>query len=154
MPIPPFTAPVFQVASTFHTSTLQPCADKGKEVSFVVADDPPLDYEHSEHLPAPSDSLLTSLEEDLAESSKIQKSPGEAGRPGHGGYNLEEQLHWHEANFKKLKVSDPRRGDKDALLTKFQTLMHKLVRRYLDETKCRGAQDLAGIRTVKQEMSC
>lgn len=38
---------------------------------------------------------------------KIPKPPGEAGRPGRGGYTLEEALDWNSKTFKKLKVRSP-----------------------------------------------
>ena len=61
------------------------------------------DSEHSEGSPSPSESTLTSLSED--EGDKIPKPTGEAGRPGRGGYNLEEKLGWGSEGFKQLKVS-------------------------------------------------
>ncbi|KAI6101696.1 hypothetical protein EDD16DRAFT_1525808 [Pisolithus croceorrhizus] len=39
----------------------------------------------------------------MGDSDKISKPSGEAGQPGHGGYNLEEQLSWGEDSFKSLK---------------------------------------------------
>ena len=56
--------------------------------------------------PSPSESTLSSLDEDDEESSnKIPKPAGEVGRPGRGGYNLEEKMGWGEDSFKKLKVN-------------------------------------------------
>jgi hypothetical protein len=34
----------------------------------------------------------------------IPKPQGEAGRPGRGGYNLQETLGWSDIDYKKLKV--------------------------------------------------
>ncbi|KAI6025390.1 hypothetical protein BKA83DRAFT_4597434 [Pisolithus microcarpus] len=59
----------------------------------------------SEGSPAPSESSLSSLESGLGENDKFSKPSGEAGRPGRGGYNLEEQLSWGGDGFKSLKVS-------------------------------------------------
>lgn len=55
--------------------------------------------------PAPSESSLSSLESEPGADDKIPKPSGEVGRPGRGGYNLEEQLGWGEDGFKRLKVS-------------------------------------------------
>jgi hypothetical protein len=41
---------------------------------------------------------------DLEKEGKIPKPFGEVGRPGRGGYNLEEILRWKPKNFEKLKV--------------------------------------------------
>jgi hypothetical protein len=38
------------------------------------------------------------------EDNLIAKPPGEAGRPGRGGYNLQEALNWTPASYKTLKV--------------------------------------------------
>jgi hypothetical protein len=35
---------------------------------------------------------------------QIPKLTGEAGQPGHSGYNLEETLNWDSKEFTKLKV--------------------------------------------------
>ncbi|KAI6107826.1 hypothetical protein EDD16DRAFT_1523106 [Pisolithus croceorrhizus] len=75
---------------------------KGKSVTIEL---PSSDSEHSEGSPAPSESSLSSLESELGGSDKIPKPSGEAGRPGHGGYNLEDQLGWGEDCFKNLKVT-------------------------------------------------
>ncbi|KAF8582872.1 hypothetical protein K439DRAFT_1617914 [Ramaria rubella] len=41
-----------------------------------------------------------------SDSKKIPKPIGEPGRPGLGGYNLEEAINWDVLRFKKLKVLD------------------------------------------------
>ena len=55
--------------------------------------------------PSPSVSTLSSLDKDEESSNKIPKPTGEVGRPGRGGYNLEEQMGWGQAGFKRLQVS-------------------------------------------------
>jgi hypothetical protein len=61
--------------------------------------------QRSEPSPTPTESSLSSLEsEDDIGIRKIPKPNGEAGRPGRGGYNLEEKLGWGEDGFKELKV--------------------------------------------------
>jgi hypothetical protein len=50
-------------------------------------------------------SELTDIEEELEDNEKILKPPGEAGRPGSGGYNLKEELGWSKAEFDKVQVS-------------------------------------------------
>ena len=71
----------------------------------VTIDLPCSDSEHSEGSPAPSESSLSSIASEQEASEKIPKLIGEAGRPGRGGYNLEEQLGWGEEGFKALKVN-------------------------------------------------
>ena len=58
----------------------------------------------SNKAPLDSDSLssLSDLDED--EDSLISKPEGEAGRPGRGGYNIEETLSWKRKDFMRLKV--------------------------------------------------
>ena len=41
------------------------------------------------------------------DDATIPKPPGEAGRPGHGGYTLDVALDWNPKVFKKLKVRLP-----------------------------------------------
>jgi hypothetical protein len=56
-----------------------------------------------------SDSGLTSINDTDSESDDshlIAKPDGEAGRPGRGGYNLEEALKWEHKKYLKVKVSD------------------------------------------------
>jgi len=55
-----------------------------------------------------SDSLsdLSSLSDsDLDDDDLISKPEGEAGRPGQGGYNLEEALSWPKKEYRQLKVT-------------------------------------------------
>ncbi|KAI5990721.1 hypothetical protein EDC04DRAFT_2614097 [Pisolithus marmoratus] len=61
------------------------------------------DSEHLEGSPVPSQSSLLSLESELTQGDKNPKPSGEVGQPGHGGYNLEEQLNWGADSFKSLK---------------------------------------------------
>ncbi|KAF8575840.1 hypothetical protein K439DRAFT_1623286 [Ramaria rubella] len=49
---------------------------------------------------------LSSESEAESDSEKIPKPIGEPGRPGQGGYNLEEAINWDVLRFKKLKVLD------------------------------------------------
>jgi hypothetical protein len=56
-----------------------------------------------------SDSELTSINDTDSESDDshlIAKPDREAGRPGRGGYNLEEALKWEHKKYLKIKVSD------------------------------------------------
>ena len=56
-----------------------------------------------------SHSELTSINDTDSESDDshlISKPEGEAGRPGRGGYNLEEALKWEHKKYLKVKVSD------------------------------------------------
>jgi hypothetical protein len=82
-----------------------------KAVTFTSSgpsESPQSDLEQSRHSPSPSESSLSSLESEVGDVGKIPKPNSEAGRPGRGGYNLEEQLGWGEDDFKTLKVNiDP-----------------------------------------------
>ncbi|KAI6163466.1 hypothetical protein EDD17DRAFT_1756048 [Pisolithus thermaeus] len=101
---------------------------KGKSVTIKL---PSSDSEHSEGSPAPSESSLSSLESELGGSDKIPKPSGEAGRPGRGGYNLEDQLGWGEDSFKNLKQ-----------------FVNKAIKKHLDTTKCRSQQDRQALDTM------
>ncbi|KAI5994380.1 hypothetical protein EDD15DRAFT_2107035, partial [Pisolithus albus] len=97
----------------------------------VTIEDPPSNSERSEGSPTPSESSLSSLESEPGASDKIPKPNGEAGRPGRGGYNLEEQLSWGEDGFKSLK-----------------RFVNKVIKKHLDTTKCRSRQDRKALNTV------
>ena len=53
---------------------------------------------------SPSTSSESSSEESDSDDEQIPKPSGEAGRPGHGGYNLEDALDWDPKDFAKLKA--------------------------------------------------
>lgn len=53
---------------------------------------------------SPSTSSESSSEESDSDDEQIPKPSGEAGRPGRGGYNLEDALDWDPKDFAKLKV--------------------------------------------------
>ncbi|KAI6017428.1 hypothetical protein EDC04DRAFT_2943374 [Pisolithus marmoratus] len=114
-------------AQTFGGQTPAPT---GKQ-KLVTIENLPSDSEHSESSPAPSESSLSSLESEPGADDKIPKPSGEVGRPGHGGYNLEEQLGWGEDSFKRLK--------------KF---VNKAIKNHLDTTKCQSQQNHKALITV------
>ncbi|KAI6096458.1 hypothetical protein F5141DRAFT_1067701 [Pisolithus sp. B1] len=101
---------------------------KGK---LVTIEAPSSDSKCSESSPAPSESSLSTLESELGGNDKISKPSGEAGRPGHGGYNLEEQLGWGDDSFKSLK-----------------RFVNKAIKKHLDVTKCRSQQHRRALDTV------
>ena len=52
-----------------------------------------------------TDSDMTSLTDSDSDASQlIPKPDGEAGRPGRGGYNLEEALKWEHKKYLRVKV--------------------------------------------------
>ncbi|KAI6022106.1 hypothetical protein EDC04DRAFT_2900919 [Pisolithus marmoratus] len=114
-------------AQTFEGQTPAPA---GKQ-KLVTIENLPSDLEHLESSPAPSELSLSSLESELGAGNKIPKPSGEVGQPGHGGYNLEEQLGWGEDGFKCLK--------------KF---VNKAIKKNLDTTKCRSQQNCKVLVTV------
>ncbi|KAI6039484.1 hypothetical protein EDC04DRAFT_2603147 [Pisolithus marmoratus] len=114
-------------AQTFRGQTPAPA---GKQ-KLVTIKNLPSDSEHLESSPALSESSLSSLESEPGADNKIPKLSGEVGRPGRGGYNLEEQLGWGEDGFKCLKKS-----------------VNKAIKNHLDTTKCRSQQNRKALITV------
>jgi hypothetical protein len=53
---------------------------------------------------SPSTSSELPSEESDSDDEQIPKPSGKAGRPGRGGYNLEDALDWDPKDFAKLKV--------------------------------------------------
>ncbi|KAI5983880.1 hypothetical protein EDC04DRAFT_2914687 [Pisolithus marmoratus] len=74
---------------------------------------------------------LPSARLNLLSLKKFLKPPGEVGRPGRGGYNLEEHLKWTDNEIRELK-----------------RVIHAAVKKYLDTTKSRSFQDLEAVRKV------
>ncbi|KAI6097968.1 hypothetical protein EDD16DRAFT_1718878 [Pisolithus croceorrhizus] len=64
---------------------------------------------------------------------KFLKPNGEVGRPGQGGYNLEDQLGWGRDGFKNLK-----------------RFVKKAVRKHLDPTKCQSLQNRRALETMNK----
>ncbi|KAI6104785.1 hypothetical protein EDD16DRAFT_1524629 [Pisolithus croceorrhizus] len=66
------------------------------------------DHGESSSSPLSSESSLSSWDEDDSNGNrnrkKIPKPNGEVGRPGWGGYNLEDQLGWGKDSFKNCRV--------------------------------------------------
>ena len=94
-----------------RSNTPGPLAAHQFKIARVVTPSPEGDGKEAasinqqEHALTPMESSLSSLEsEDDIQIGKIPKPNGEAGRPGRGGYNLEEKLGWGENGFKELKV--------------------------------------------------
>ncbi|KAI6105952.1 hypothetical protein EDD16DRAFT_1524279 [Pisolithus croceorrhizus] len=94
------------------------------------------DHGESSSSPLSSESSLSSWDEDDSNGNrnrkKIPKPNGEVGRPGWGGYNLEDQLGWGKDSFKKLQF------------------IKKAVKKHLDTTKCRSLQDHKALETVNK----
>ena len=84
--------------STFNHSGIRITGRK-KTPGITAADDPHVDSSDSEPLKTDS-----SDESDDSEEGLIPKPDGEAGRPGCGGYNLEDELGWKKSEFRKFKV--------------------------------------------------
>ncbi|KAG2079480.1 uncharacterized protein F5147DRAFT_785028 [Suillus discolor] len=70
-------------------------------------------------------------------TSKILKPEGEAGRPGHGGYNLEDTLHWDALRFKQFKES-----------------VHRSINKHCDTRKSKMHQLPTALISVQNDMSC
>jgi hypothetical protein len=78
----------------------QPCAGFHNHPSSDLSSDSDSSVESSG---LSSDDKSTS--DTLSEDFKIPKPPGESGRPGRGGYNLETTLDWNHKMYAKFKVS-------------------------------------------------
>ncbi|KAG1774994.1 hypothetical protein EV702DRAFT_1199844 [Suillus placidus] len=83
-----------------------------------------------------SDKVLTysSLSSLSSKDSKILKPEGEAGRPGHGGYNLEKALNWDANCFKSLKEC-----------------IHRSIKRYCDVDMSKKLQTPTALHEVHKE---
>jgi hypothetical protein len=55
-----------------------------------------------------SDDSSSDDDDNDSEKELIPKPEGEAGRPGRGGYNLEDKLGWPRKEFQQMKVRDRR----------------------------------------------
>ncbi|KAG1830939.1 hypothetical protein DFJ58DRAFT_848375 [Suillus subalutaceus] len=66
--------------------------------------------------------------------SKIPKPDGEAGRPAHGGYNLERALNWDSSRFKLLR-----------------DFVHRLIDSHCDTSKSKSSQTTAALNSVETE---
>lgn len=66
----------------------------------------PIPSDSSSSLDSASDSGSSTSTESLSEEPKIPKPAGEPGRPGRGGYTLQEALDWNPKAYNKFKVSD------------------------------------------------
>lgn len=86
-----------------------------------------------------SESSLLSLS-DEEETEKIPKPPGEAGRPGHGGYKLVDQLKWDAAKYDALKAS---LNPLYVLVSNamFQAFVYQNIKQNLDESSSFSNQD-------------
>lgn len=73
-------------------------------------------------------------------SSKIPKPPGEAGRPGSGGFNLEEALGWSKDYFTAVQVFLAQVKLKCTILMHLQKRTHDLVTQVLDNSRSYNKQ--------------
>ncbi len=101
-----------------------------------------------------SNSELTSINDTDSESDDshlIAKPDGEAGRPGRGGYNLEDALKWEHKKYLKVKVI---LYESNANIYSYdQKYVKKLIGQYLEPTKNFISQTTSSIRVV-QQMVC
>ncbi|OAX32077.1 hypothetical protein K503DRAFT_805530 [Rhizopogon vinicolor AM-OR11-026] len=72
----------------------------------------------------------------VSEDSKIPKPHGEPGRPGRGGYTLQEALDWSTKTY-----------------AKFKKCVHHLIDEHLDVTKCTSSQSPALLGIVRNKVS-
>lgn len=98
--------------STGVRTTIKRSGSKRVRVNMVSNsdDDAP---SNSDHMPQASDGGVSDSASDGApEGPKIAKPVGEAGRPGRGGYNLQDALGWRTNDYRSLKVMwCPRSGE-------------------------------------------
>ncbi|KAG2744762.1 hypothetical protein P692DRAFT_20877834 [Suillus brevipes Sb2] len=91
----------------------------------------PMPSESLSSLESMLDSCSSTLTESLSDDLKIPKPPDEPGRPGRGGYTLNEALDWNPRAY-----------------AKFKKFMHNLIEEHLDTTKCASSQDHALLKVV------
>ncbi|KIM57177.1 hypothetical protein SCLCIDRAFT_29021 [Scleroderma citrinum Foug A] len=103
----------------------------GKKLVIIES---PIESEE-DRSPSPSsasESSLSSLTSEVPIARKIPKPSGEAGRPGRGGYNLQDQLGWSNEEFKTMK-----------------RFVHKEIKKRLDLTKCRSLQERKAMEVIR-----
>ncbi|KAJ3507462.1 hypothetical protein NLJ89_g6293 [Agrocybe chaxingu] len=93
---------------------------------------PRVQYPHDED-DLELDPDLTEEDDGTEDSDLIPKPPGEAGRPGRGGYALKEVLGWDERQYQA-----------------FAKYMTRLVNEHLDSSKCYSSQSLQTLTLVRQ----
>jgi hypothetical protein len=91
----PITTPRIGFAHMNGLHTISPASDH-----VVTPDEMDVDSQSSR---GSSDSEIEGISN--PSQDLIQKPPGEAGRPGSGGFNLEESLGWPRGVFEKISVS-------------------------------------------------
>lgn len=84
----------------------------------------------------------------------ISKPDGEPGRPGRGGYNIEEVLEWQPKTFKKLKVRPVSYFSSCPVVEfTFQNLVHRLASSHIDQALSYSKQKPSLIRVVCDAVS-
>jgi hypothetical protein len=90
----------------------------------------------------------------VSEDSKIPKPHGEPGRPGRGGYTLQEALDWSPKVYVKFKVSNAfSRGGISSTHEHLKKCMHHLMDEHLDMTKCISSQSPVLLGIVRNKVS-
>lgn len=113
--IPVLTSQTEFINSNLHSTILTEELPRTQRVRHATptAHKIPLFHAHSPS-PHSTESSISSDNDNTGDSTAsesdsedglIAKPPGEAGRPGRGGYNLEIELAWDSKKFHKLKVS-------------------------------------------------
>ncbi|KAG6372740.1 hypothetical protein JVT61DRAFT_7134 [Boletus reticuloceps] len=128
-----------------HTARSPYPVVKARQCSRALSESPSELSSVTETSVSTSDDESTSSS--IPEDSMVPKPPGEPGRPGWGGYNLEATLDWNHKAYSKFKVCEL--GIRDGDDTSFT---HKLIDEHLDMTKCASAQDPAHLKLVREKV--
>ena len=83
----------------------------------------------------------------------IPKPPGEVGRPGRGGYNLDDALKWDSESLRKLKITFCIVISLD-FPNPLQKYVHQLVKQHLDTQKTISNQTPQLLPIVCRAVSC
>lgn len=127
-----------------HSEPLLPPAG-GSSIEQQMDTDPDTDLTTA---PSPSSS---SSSYDL-----IPKPPGEAGRPGRGGYNLQEALQkhgWENAKFSKLRVSSFALSCWYSSYYYWQEYVFSRIDKYLNANVSFTFQDKQAVKNVMSDVS-
>lgn len=125
---------------------------KRRRQSFSPAHDDGTDVESLSSL-----SDITSEDESASANytmlGKVPKPPGEAGRPGSGGYNLEERLGWPKKEYDEMVVSNVHDLQWLVKLTILQKYIHEASKRELEISKSFKQQKTSIIDKICKEVS-
>ncbi|KAJ3493184.1 hypothetical protein NMY22_g20243 [Coprinellus aureogranulatus] len=87
-----------------------------------------------------------------ASSAKISRPPGEAGRPGRGGFNLQKELGWPPSRYQDVQVSNGDTYGRGHDRTSFQRAVRSIALKKLEITKPYTEQNETSLREACDEI--